>query len=491
MRRAFSAFVAALVVLSAVGVAAAAAGLAFTGDDAAPNPYVDEDALTKQVHDVAWDDPLQYEGDDGSLATLDATVNESADNPYSLTVTDIDFDDADEFPRKDSETDNSASALDASEWTKDMASSTGSATIADATTAPNVDALNLAVSGQSSGDTAVLSYSNVSLTSDVEKRYLQVAADVNSIGSSTDAVLRLNDSDGDYVEVTLANSTMDAASSTVVANSTTEGAVLQYQIGQLTTQGSGDGVMGELQSISVRVNDGDVDVDVSLLNAERMSMYGFGEQLKDTDSDDDLETVTIEEPTGTVDVHSLTTFGPALSNATIHGVSMPVQHRAADLAAEDVSVSFNESDKYPGYDYIAEINYRIDVESAYDLSHSGLALQQEQKWPSDRYLSIEIAEGTGDTAFDDVSSWTDVTSKVSSEGNLLTLDDTIQPGQKISIRERLRITEDDRSAMTLSGGAGAIMGGGGSGGLFGGIFNAFTGAIAGVLGFFGIKLRGS
>jgi len=76
----------------------------------------------------------------------------------------------------------------------------------------------------------------------------------------------VTDGDGDYVEVTLYDSTADAENDSVVANSTGEGMVLQHQVGDLEVAGTGDGTFGSTEEITVN---GEADADVSVLDAER------------------------------------------------------------------------------------------------------------------------------------------------------------------------------------------------------------------------------
>lgn len=107
--------------------------------------------------------------------------------------------------------------------------------------------------GTASSDSAT--YTNVSVA-DGEKSYVTIAADINS--ASGTPTLRLTDGDGDYVEVTLYDSSTNADSDTVLANSTGEGKVLQQQVGSMTLQGSGDGSFGSTEEVSLH---GDIDAD--------------------------------------------------------------------------------------------------------------------------------------------------------------------------------------------------------------------------------------
>jgi len=257
------------VLLSVVATpVAAAGGIGWGGDSKAPNPTFNADVTVDEWSGADFDEALQYYDDSGDAAQLPASVNASNDNPITLTATDIAFEQNDEFPRKSEEDgENTASALDADEWT------TSGATVSSTTTAPGVDALNYA--GSASSDSAT--YSNFTVE-DGEKGYLTIAADINS--ASGTPTLQLTDGDGDYVEVTLYDATGDASNDTLLANSTGEGMVLQEQVGDLTVQGGGDGTFDSTEEITVS---GDIDADVSVLDAERTRDLAFGERLVETD----------------------------------------------------------------------------------------------------------------------------------------------------------------------------------------------------------------
>ncbi|WP_256403255.1 hypothetical protein [Halorubrum salinum] len=423
---------------------AAAGGIGWGGDAKTPNPGIETDVTIDEWSNAEFDSALEYYDDSGEAAELPASLNESNDNPVTLTATDIDFDDRDQFPRLDSEDgDNSASALDASEWT------TSGATVSDSTTAPGVDALNYA--GTASSDSAT--YSNVSVA-DGEKSYVTIAADINS--ASGTPTLRLTDGDGDYVEVTLYDSTADADSDMVLANSTGEGKVLQQQVGDMTVQGTGDGSFGSTEEISLH---GDLDADVSVLDAERTRALTFGERLEDTDDDDELETVTITEPRGAYSVSGMDTFDEVMSDATIYGVTADAEFAASDLEDdEDVSAEFGASSDYPQWDQLGELAFRIELPTAFDLSYASPTLVDEPTLPSERYKAVDFAEGTGDTAFDEIDYSSVASSYDGSE--TITLDSTVSTDTEYVIAYDVTLTNDEVTAIeeaaSAAGGAGIM-----------------------------------
>jgi hypothetical protein len=230
----------------------------------------------------------------------------------------------------------------------------------------------------------------------------------------------------------------------------------------------------------VVVNDGDIDADFALINAEKTSQYTFGERYVDTDDDDDLETETIYEPHGEYSVHSVSTFGQVFADATFKGLSYPATVEAKHLSDDDVNATFEKNDAYPTWDAVPDIYYRMELPSAYDLSYSGVSLEQEQQWPGSRYVSIEVAEGVGDTDFDDIDSWSSHTSSFDNQDSVHTLDSTVSVGTTYAVHVELKLTADEVSAMQAGGGMGP-MGGSGDGGLLD-FFIGLPGLIAVVAG---------
>ena len=465
------------VLLSVVATpVAAAGGIGWGGDSKAPNPTVNSEVTIDEWDNSEFNSALQYYDDAGEAATLPASPNASNDNPVTLTATDIDFQERNEFPRLGAEDgENSASALDDSEWTVSGAS------VSSSTTAPGVDALNYV--GTASSDLAT--YSNVSVA-DGEKSYITLAADINSAAGTP--TLQLTDGDGDYVEVTLYDSTADAENDSVLANSTGEGKVLQHQVGDLEVQGTGDGTFGSTEEITVN---GEIDADVSVLDAERTRELTFGERAEDTDDDDELETVTITEPRGEYAVTGMDTLDDVMSDATIYGVTVDAEFQASDLQDdEDVSAEFSESSDYPQWDALGQFDYRLELPTAFDLSYSNTELVDEPSLPSERYKSVEIAEGAEDTEFSEIESWTSVTS-IYDGSEEISLDSTVSTDTSYVVSYDVVLTNGEVSAMedaAMGGGAGPMDSG--NGGLWDKIISIPGGIVAAVLGILGIKKSG-
>ncbi|MFB6179559.1 MAG: hypothetical protein ABEI77_07550 [Halorientalis sp.] len=460
-----------LLVIALVGMMALAPVVAATtghpvNHDAKSTPKPDISTnVTKATHEVGWD-PVAYEANNGSMAHLNAEINSSVDNPYWFEASEVNFSDAGAFPHAKKD----VSILDASEWSKDLNGSAGSGSISDVTTTSGVDAVELSTSSQTSGDTAVFTMANFSVTSDTSKRYLQSVYDVESIGSGTGSQLRAVDGDGDYYAID-------------INQSTGQGYISQTQLGSMSMVSAGDGSFGNIEKLQVVINDSDETVRFAALNTERMSEWQFGEHANDTDDDGTLEKSTITENPdgGALHITSPSSMGPAFSNATIHNLGESVVFEAKDLAAEDVAANFTKTDTYPGYHGTASIYYRMKLPSAYDLSYTGASLVDRQSATEDRYETVEYAEGTGSTNFSDISdsSWSAITGDYSGVGTNVTVDDTVQPGNAMVLHYNMKLTKQEFNAMKSTGAAGGF--GSSRGGLLGSILSPF-GAIMTALG---------
>ncbi|WP_281195832.1 hypothetical protein [Halorubrum sp. F4] len=471
-----AALLALTVLTSMIAMPVAAAGGIGWGDDAkTPNPEIATDVTIDEWNGADMDSALEYYDDASDQADLPASVNESNDNPVTLTATDIDFADRNEFPRKSDEEENSASALDDSEWT------TSGATVGSTTTAPGVDALNYV--GTASSDSAT--YSNFTVD-DGEKSYVTIAADIDSAAGTP--TLQLTDGDGDYVEVTLYDSTATGGDDNVLANSTGEGKVLQHQVGDLTVQGSGDGTFGSTEEVTIT---GEIDADVSVLDAERTRELTFGEKLEDTDDDDELETVTITEPRGAYSVTGMDTLDDVMSDASVYGVTVDAVFQASDLQDdEDVSAAFSDSGDYPQWDQLGEISYRLELPTAFDLSYASPELRDEPTLPSERYKNAQIAEGTDDTEFSEIESWTSVVSNYDGSEEV-SLDTTVSTDTSYVVSYDVVLTNGEVSAIqdaANSGGA-AVMSSGG-GGILGWFLSLPGMIVSAITGLVGIRVFG-
>jgi len=316
---------------------------------------------------------------------------------------------------------------------------------------------------------------------------------VNSIESGAEVKVVASDSDGDD-KVSVINASRARADGDVIANATGMGIVYQTQMGDLAlsdvaVSGSGDGSFDGIHAVHVVVEGGDADVTFAGMNAEKMRTWQMGEQKADTDSDDDLETKTLTEPAGYYAVTGLDTLGSDFDSATLSDARFPVTYSASALSDDsdvDVTVEETAEGKYPNYGYKVDAYYRLTVPQQYDLVHSGLSFTDTQKMPSDRYKTVEVAEGVGEnTEFSDISSWSDVTSSYSSEGANVTLDSTVEPGKSYAVHYEYVVTDSNKDTMESDGPGGAPAGGGREGGNQG-IIGSIMAVIASTLGALGL-----
>lgn len=497
LRQYGAALFALLLVASTASVAAAAMidspdRFAF-GEDTVPDPNIDAD-VTKDTHTVGWD-ATEYEDNSGEIEELNASVNSSNANPHTLIASDINASEYGEFPRKsDEDGDNSVSALDASEWTTDASGTAGSASKTDTTTAPGVDAVEFSTSSQTSGDTAKFTYSNFSVNSDVDKRYVQIVGDATTLDSGAEVMIRFEDSDSDYVEIDGQSGLLES-NSTVLFNATGEGDVVQEQVGSMTVEGSGDGSMSSITQVTVVIEDANAAVQIAGLNAEKLSEWTLGTERVDSDGDgepDSSETIT--EPHGSYTVESLgaSTFSSAFDDARLKSVTTDMRFGASDLTEEmDAEANVTDAESYPSYAYKADLYFRLQLPDAYDLSYSNAELEATVELPDERYKTVRTSEEVSDVGFENISSWSDHTSSFTGQDSTVVLDGTVSPGDQIAVNFEEVVTEDERTNMFTAGGAaGQFERDSGGGGIFGQILGAI-GAILGGSWLLGKRSSGS
>jgi hypothetical protein len=310
--------------------------------------------------------------------------------------------------------------------------------------------------------------------------------DVTSVGSGANIQLEVVDGDGDHYTEKLATSTGD-------------GYVQQVQLGDLSVESDGDGSFGDIEKVRMNVTDADATVEISALNVDRLSPYTLGVERADTDDDDDLEDNELTNNTdgGKISIKSKASMGSVFDGAMLHDVTVPVEIRASELPDSEIKTEFTEDNAdYPNWFGTATVQYRLEPKSAYDVSWSNLELVEQQSVAENRIISVEYAEGTGDTNFSDIddTSFTDKTDLYTTKGDNVTLDGTGQPGTKSVVKYQMKLDENQFTALQQSGGGGGPFGGGQSGGLLGwfmGIPGAVLSFIGGTLGIRALQKRGS
>lgn len=470
------------------GVATAAMGNSAINYEEGPDVYVHEKRVDIATHDRAeMDSVLNYYGDNGGMKHLPATQNDSLDETVAVRYDKINDSDLRKFPR-----DGSNSIVDASSWTKDVSGSAGSASITDTTTAPGVEAVQLSTSSQSSGDVAKFTASsNISITTDPEKRVLFATFNVDTLDSGAETTVRAVDSDGDYKAAEI-NASESTDTRNVAATATGNGYVFQQKLVDLPTEGSGDGTFDGIQKVVVVTNDADSSITITGIDLERKSIDDLGETMRDTngDGEDEATTITEVETGGEVKLTGLDTLPSMFDDAIITDLGVfGVEYRSSDAEADDVSMNFSDAANYPGYPSKLDAYERVKVPTAIDLSHNNLELRAEQKFIGERYKTARVAEGTGDTDFTNISSWTDVSDSYTSKGDTHTLDSSIQPGQEYVWNGVLVLQSDEVKDLKDTGASGPGAPVDNGGGIFGNIWTWITGGIAVLTGGY-VKLKG-
>ncbi|WP_332898745.1 hypothetical protein [Haladaptatus sp. CMSO5] len=472
-------------ILLAVPVAGAVVGGVNWSADAAPAPEHHYD-VTKSVHKMDWgvtdEDARKYENDEGDVVKMEAQVNQSSDllNPYSFTATHVNDSDWGAFPHEE----ENVSALDAGEWSVDNAGATSGSgnAAANVEVASDVDAIRFQTDGaMAGGDTVVYTFNNFSVTSDENKRFMQVGMDIDTLDSGTIVEVAVIDEDGDE-KVSEVN-TSRSSGEDFIANATGDGYVFQRQLGEMTTVANGDGTFDNIESVEVRVIDGDADVSVSLLNLEKLSKYQLGIE-KYENADEDIKTREIYEvkTVGAISVHSLSTLGSWADDAEIRDLTFSAIGTADLTGDEDIMAEFEQTDKYPGYHGTATIYVRMGPADSYDLSYANAEFVEEQQVTEDRIISVELAEGVSeDTELENISDseWSDKTSLYTGEGTNVTLDSTIQPGSLHVVKYELKLDEEQFMALQQSQSAGGFQE---DGGLLAGFMNWIMAGFATIAG---------
>jgi hypothetical protein len=453
-----------------------------TDADAAPDAELTGN-VTVEDYDMAWSG-LQYEDDSGDVVDFPGREDPDQENPYSFVASDVNFSDADGFPHAKDD----VSALDAAEWSVSGTNSS-KLTVSDVETAPGKEAVQIGTDGtMASGDDATATFSNFSITSDENKRYLQVVLDITTLDSGSNVTVSVVDADGDHYDATIDPSASD--SENLIGSATGEGLIYQRQLGDMSLVSDGDGSFSDIEKVEVEVVDADAEVEIAALNVDKTSMWTFGAEKVDNDDDDELETVTIEEMKtgGSLSVHSLDSMGPAFDDATIMGLTVDFEQTTDDLDNDDISVEFTAADQYANYEHRFDGHFRYEVPDAYDLSYANLELSDQVSVPTTRYVTVEYAEDTGDTDFSDIDSFSGITSSYDSIGANVTVDSTVSAGSAMVIHYDYVVTGDEKGAIENVGGAMGPTGGGG--GILSMLFSLPGMLVSGVAAFLGGRRLG-
>lgn len=387
-----------------------------------PNPYVHEDQLTINKHSMGSMDVLQYYGDNGNVKSLPATLNQSRHESFAVRYDRINASAYGVFPRN-----SNASAIDASEW---ASNSPMTVSQTNGATASGVDSIQFESSGASSTTTATATYDNFSALGDAQKRVIYVTYNVDSASAGSDIVLRVNAKSGAHKDVSLANTTGD-------------GYVKQVKLNSVTTQGTGS--FDYIENLSVRVSGADATGTITGLDAEKKTKTVLGKHWNAT-SEQSEEFYNVSDG-GYQDLTSLSTMGDAFSSAELHKLHVfDVRYEASQLDASDVNVTWSDASSYPNYAKLLDDYNRIRVPSAIALDHQGLSLMANQRYVSDRYLTVQYASNTGSADWGNISSWNSLSGKYTGMGDKHVLVSAVQAGSNIVWHGKIKLTQDQVSA---------------------------------------------
>lgn len=438
--------------------------------DAAPGFYGYATSYTIAEHNRSeMSSQVAYYTDEGEVETLDASINQSIDNPVAIRFDKVADESLQQFPRDK----DSVSWRDTAEWTTGGTNATKiSVTDADGATATDVDAVTIATDGtMASGDDAHAEFSNFSITNDPEKRVLTVFFKQGTLDTGAELQLEAEDGDGDVKQL-VANSSRDASATEVIANTTGGGWAAQVKLADVATSGTGDGSFDNIETVRVEVLDADASITITGMDLERKSKVTLGERLADTDSDDALETVTVEqvqEP-GTVRLKSVDSMGAwaddaVLHDLKVHGLKFQLEH----LASEDIKAEYDPGfqEDY-SYEHGTRVYARLLFPSAIDLSPAGLELRINQSYVTDRYVSFAHKEGTGTTDLANVSNYNDDTGSLAGKNEMVVFDSTVAAGENIVVKWEVLQKPSEFDALqpttqtATPGGGGGFWSGGGN-----------------------------
>jgi hypothetical protein len=487
---------AAFLVVGSVGIAGAQVGYELNPSaDEHPDTYFAEDRLTVEQHDQSRMNWLQYENDNGNVETVQAHVNGTESGAkVAYRADQIDADPFKQFPRLSDEENNTVTWLNTGNWT------TSGATVSDTdgATADGVPSIEVTSSGSlSSGATESATYSEVDVSSDAEKRYLQFVGNVDSLSSGATVAVQVADADGDYVEAVI-DPSRDASANDVIANQTATGVVYQEQLGQLEVQGSGDGSLDGITETSVEIRDADATVTVVGLNAEKKSQWDLGaERVPDTSTDDSgdymTETVNERPAGGEIEATDLAGMGDAFSEATVAELSyLDVRYRMQDQP-DSVDIEFTDGDQYPQFPKLLSVSFRTSIPTGYDITHGDITLEAEQTFLTERYTQFRYAEAVGETETADIADgdWIDLTGSLGETNTTIVVDNTVQPGSEYVVQQEIKLQQEQADALQQTGGSGGFWGdSGGSGGPLSSLYNWVAGGVVSLLAMLGIKSRG-
>ncbi|WP_435143731.1 hypothetical protein [Halobaculum sp. P14] len=408
----------------------------------------------------------QFEDDNGNVANVSGQTQD-VDNPFTLDPAKI------ERPGATNRT-----TLNASAW------STSGLNVSSATG----DVHGVTVDAQlGSTENASATLTEVSKTTDVSKRVVWVAVDVQTLNGT--AAIVFEDGTGDEKRVHL-NSSKSTTTTDVLADGTGS-FVIQQKFSALATEGSGDGTFDAVETVSIVAAGGEVSLTVTELSVDRLSKVSYGDHMADTDGDGSLEESTMYEPTGTYSIGGLDSLSTTFDNATVYDYEV-----AYKQYGQNVKYEWNDelAEEYQ-YDTALDAYWTFSFPSAQDVDLQNAKLTDTVALPTSRLLTAEYIEGAGNKTYEELSdstAWSDISQSYVDAGDnsTVTIDSSFQDGVSYRVHQTWLYDDGEKSdVLTDTGGIGVPMVGGGIVsmilGPLGAIATAITGYVALFTGFFG------
>ncbi|WP_181691560.1 hypothetical protein [Natronomonas sp. LN261] len=426
-------------------------------------------------------------GDEVSLSAVGGRIEErptegDPHNPISFSANELTAPEFEAFPRGetydesgDGDAETDVSALDATHWSTTAAE----ASVSNYTPASGGKGINFSTSGVASGSEAGIRFEDVETSSGELRKWLQVGMTVVSNAGTME--FRVEDATGSTTTVVVGGSSPDWDPATG------EPSVFQVQLGDVASS------IDTIAALEVVAVDGDAEADIFALNLDRESAWTFGER-EVTNSDDELETEQIEEPTGSISITSTETIGEEFSDGMIDGLSVDAEITAGGGPASDIEYELTEPGN-PAYDQRLTMIASIEIPTAFALSYESLSLEVENRLP-DQYSTVEVGDGYADPqGLDDYSdlSLSDVTTDVDGveEGSAATVMSDPSVGNYAVVYIEADVTQGQLEEIE----SGAVVGWlGGSGGSGGGMWSFLSGpraiiggAVVGAVGYISSK----
>jgi hypothetical protein len=476
MQAGLAAGAAAVGIGAGAGSAAAASTVNYGDSEVAHDPRF-LGTVTVEDHESDMSE-LQYVADDGSVVDLQEhgivlrqrpdTDTTTAHNPVSLMASAFETDEFWAFPRGvtyDDDGDDSTDEVDVSALDSTHYSTSGSALTVEN---PDDHELRFVTSSISSENTATLDLSTVGSTDGtiddgIDRKFFQVVADVDQLNAGALVEARITSTGGSTKTVTVVDSDGDTSTEGVLFSATGDSKVGEARLGELSTD------ISDIETVTFAFSGGDVDLTLHALNLEKETRWQFGEQ-EIVNSDDEIETETVEGPSGQFSITSLQTLdGTPFEDAAITSVDYEAEMRASEMPAANHYVEVSDAERYdePKKAKVARV---FEWPTAYTLSTSVDKLVDEVELPQTRYVQVAVAVGASEidelSDTDDLST-TSRTSNYDAIGNDVDMATAVTSGDRVISVHEVLLTESEASSFTASssGAAVAVGSGGGNNGL--------------------------